>query len=124
MHKRFAHLFHYFRVFLAKRQALQVLSGLMQEDDENVELWYLTAVALNSLQPPDYKSARCECGHVSTVFHTSVEFVGYRAYAACRATCYSIHLLLWPCFRHLAWGGPPVAEMCTGTQEVTGAQRI
>lgn len=41
------------------RQALQVLSGLMQEDDENVELWYLMAVSFNSLQPPDCESARC-----------------------------------------------------------------
>ena len=39
-------------------QALQVLSGLMQEDDENVELWYLMAVAFNSLESPDYESAR------------------------------------------------------------------
>lgn len=40
------------------QQGLQVLSGLMQEDDENVELWYLMAVAFNSLQPPDCESAR------------------------------------------------------------------
>lgn len=37
----------------------------MQEDDENVELWYLMAVAFNSLQPPDYESARCACGTCS-----------------------------------------------------------
>lgn len=32
----------------------------MQEDDENVEVWYLMAVAFTALQPPDYESARCE----------------------------------------------------------------
>lgn len=31
----------------------------MQEDDENVEVWYLMGVAFNSLQPPDFESARC-----------------------------------------------------------------
>lgn len=30
----------------------------MQEDDENVEVWYLMGVAFNSLQPPDLDSAR------------------------------------------------------------------
>eukprot|EP00903_Cladosiphon_okamuranus_P020008 g18379.t1 len=67
---------HEFRVSLAKvlvecssvnascsDKALQVLNGLMQEDDENVELWYLMAVAFNSLQPPDYESARA---HLNT----------------------------------------------------------
>ncbi|CAM9389606.1 unnamed protein product [Ectocarpus sp. 12 AP-2014] len=67
---------HEFRVSLAKvlmecssvnkscsDKALQVLSGLMQEDDENVELWYLMAVAFNSLQPPDCESARA---HLNT----------------------------------------------------------
>ncbi|CAM9905613.1 unnamed protein product [Pylaiella littoralis] len=67
---------HEFRVSLAKvlmecssanascaEKALQVLNGVMEEDDENVELWYLTAVALNSLQPPDCESARA---HLNT----------------------------------------------------------
>lgn len=40
---------------------MEVLSDLMQEDDENVELWYLMAVAFKSLQPPDFESARCVC---------------------------------------------------------------
>lgn len=39
-------------------EALEILSGLMQEDDENVEVWYLTGVAFNRLRPPDYESAR------------------------------------------------------------------
>lgn len=30
----------------------------MQEDDENVEVWYLMGVAFNRLRPPDYESAR------------------------------------------------------------------
>lgn len=38
----------------------------MQEDDENVEVWYLMAVAFNSLQPPDYESARCVLGMMIT----------------------------------------------------------
>eukprot|EP00752_Nemacystus_decipiens_P004915 g4474.t1 len=67
---------HEFRVSLAKvlvecssvnpscsEKALQVLNGLMQEDDENVELWYLMAVAFNSCQPPDSESARA---HLNT----------------------------------------------------------
>ncbi|CAM9978209.1 unnamed protein product [Laminaria digitata] len=62
---------HEFRVSLAKilmetsavkpecsDMALQVLSGLMQEDDENVEVWYIMAIAFSGLQPPDYESAR------------------------------------------------------------------
>lgn len=39
----------------------------MQEDDENVEVWYLMAVAFNSLLPPDYESARCVLGMMITV---------------------------------------------------------
>lgn len=44
-------------------QALEVLSVLMQEDDENVEVWYLMAVAFNNLQPPDRESARSAFYH-------------------------------------------------------------
>lgn len=47
----------------------------MQEDDENVEVWYLMAVAFNGLRPPDYESARCvrrwqgkEHAHVTLLF--------------------------------------------------------
>lgn len=47
-----------FSIFCVGWQALEILGGLMQEDDENVELWYLMAVAFNGLNPPDYESAR------------------------------------------------------------------
>lgn len=56
----------------------------MQEDDENVEVWYLMAVSFSGLQPPDYESARwvwlmtlletqtlktCQIGPRFTVYH-------------------------------------------------------
>lgn len=87
----------------------------MQEDDENVELWYLMAVAFNSLQPPDYESARCACGHVSTKSCVAVEFVGCRWPEAASSRLLSTHL--WPRLRQgrfllpvLAVGGPAIDE--------------
>ncbi|CAM9281280.1 unnamed protein product [Discosporangium mesarthrocarpum] len=39
-------------------KALQVLYGLMQEDDENVEVWYLLGVTFMRMSPAETESAR------------------------------------------------------------------
>lgn len=88
----------------------------MQEDDENVELWYLTAVALNSLQPPDYESARCVCAiHVLAKSCIFVDFAGWRAYATCRCLLPTYFVAAF-----YLWGGPSVAAMYPRLNEVEG----
>lgn len=38
--------------------AMDVIADLLQQDDENLELWYMMGVASMSLQPPDLESGR------------------------------------------------------------------
>eukprot|EP01035_Chromulina_nebulosa_P022640 gene22640-29314_t len=38
--------------------ACELLNSLLQEDDENIELWYISGVAALTMKPPDIENAR------------------------------------------------------------------
>lgn len=55
-------------------KAIELASELIDEDDENIELWYLVGVASLSIQPsPDYESARYHLEHAKEMIEAMME---------------------------------------------------
>ena len=53
--------------------AMELVTSLLHDDDENIELWYIMGVAALSCQPPDTEGARYHLDTAKTMMETLLE---------------------------------------------------